>query len=157
MLTIALCFSSCATTQKTQTQQDQTSSTSAKSDTTAAVTRVITTQTVPESQVHMAISVDSLLKLPEGAAYRENKDRAHVEATHHDGIIYITGTCDSLQRQVEYYEALYHNARDALENYRESVIEERASRKSPFSIYMSGVACGIILTVAIIGFIKQSK
>lgn len=157
MLTIALCFSSCATTKKTQTQQEQTSSTYAKSDTTAAVTRVITTQTVPESQVHMAISVDSLLKLPEGAAYRENKDRAHVEATHHDGIIYITGTCDSLQRQVEYYEALYHNARDALENYRESVIEERASRKSPFSIYMSGVACGIILTVAIIGFIKQSK
>ena len=143
--------------QKTQTQQEQTSSTYAKSDTTAAVTRVITTQTVPESQVHMAISVDSLLKLPEGAAYRENKDRAHVEATHHDGIIYITGTCDSLQRQVEYYEALYHNARDALENYRESVIEERASRKSPFSIYMSGVTCGIILTVAIIGFIKQSK
>ena len=157
MLTIALYFLSCATTKKTQTQQEQTSSTYAKSDTTAAVTRVITTQTVPESQVHMAISVDSLLKLPEGAAYRENKDRAHVEATHHDGIIYITGTCDSLQRQVEYYEALYHNARDALENYRESVIEERASRKSPFSIYMSGVACGIILTVAIIGFIKQSK
>ena len=157
MLTIALCFSSCATTQKTQTQQEQISSTSAKSDTTAAVTRVITTQMVPESQVHMAISVDSLLKLPEGAAYRENKDRAHVEATHHDGIIYITGTCDSLQRQVEYYEALYHNARDALENYHESVIEERASRKSPFSIYMSGFTCGFILTVVIIVFIKQSK
>lgn len=154
MLTIALCFSSCATTQKTQTQQEQISSTSAKSDTTAAVTRVITTQMVPESQVHMAISVDSLLKLPEGAAYRENKDRAHVEATHHDGIIYITGTCDSLQRQVEYYEALYHNARDALENYHESVIEERASRKSPFSIYMSGVTCGFILTIALIYFLN---
>ena len=54
----------------------------------------------------LAISVDSLLKLPEGAAYRESKDRAHVEATHQGGIIYITGTCDSLQRQVEYYEAL---------------------------------------------------
>ena len=78
MLTIALCFSSCATTQKTQTQQDQTSSTSAKSDTTAAVTRVITTQMVPESQVHMAISVDSLLRLLEREASHESKARAYV-------------------------------------------------------------------------------
>ncbi len=44
MLTIALCFSSCATTKKTQTQQEQTFSTSEKSDTTAAVTRLIATQ-----------------------------------------------------------------------------------------------------------------
>ena len=109
---------------------------------------------VPESQVHMAISVDSLLKLPEGAAYRENKDRAHVEATHHDGIIYITGTCDSLQRQVEYYETLYHNARDALESYHESVIEERASWESPFSIYMKGLTSGFILTIALIYFLN---
>jgi hypothetical protein len=80
-----------------------------------------------------------------------------VEATQKDGVIYITGTCDSLQRQVEYYEALYHNARDALESYRESVIEERATRKSPFSIYLSGVTCGFVLAVALTGFIKQSK
>ncbi len=105
----------------------------------------------------LTISVDSLLRLPEGAAYRESKDRAHVEATHRGGVIYITGTCDSLQRQVEYYEALYHNARDALENYHESVLEERESRKSPFSIYLSGMACGIVLAVSIICFIKQSK
>lgn len=105
----------------------------------------------------LAISVDSLLKLPEGAAYRESNDRAHVEAARQGGIIYITGTCDSLQRQVEYYEALYHNARDALESYQESVIEERATRKSPFSIYLGGVACGFVLAVALTGFIKQSK
>lgn len=61
--------------------------------------------------------MDSLLKLPAGAAYRESNNRAHVEATQKEGIIYIIGTCDSLQRQVEYYEALYHTARDALEQY----------------------------------------
>ncbi len=103
----------------------------------------------------MAISVDSLLKLPEGAAYRENNDRAHVEATHHDGIIYITGTCDSLQRQVEYYAELYHNARDTLESYQESVKEERETRKSPMSIYLSGVACGLVLTVALYILLKH--
>lgn len=123
----------------------------------SAVASLITTHPVPPSRVDLAISVDSLLRLPEGAAYRRSNERAHVEATQKDGVIYITGTCDSLQRQVEYYEALYHNARDALESYRESVIEERATRKSPFSIYLSGVTCGFVLAVALTGFIKQSK
>lgn len=115
---------------KTQTEQTQTSSTSEKSDTTAAVTRVITTQTVPESKVDMVISVDSLLKLPEGAVYRESKDRAHVEATHRGGVIYITGTCDSLQRQVEYYESLYHTARDALEQTEQSLRQEKEKKRN---------------------------
>lgn len=112
---------------------------------------------VPASRVNLTVSVDSLLKLPEGATYRRSNERAHVEAYQKDGIIYITGTCDSLQRQVEYYEALYHNARDALESYQESVIEEREARESPFSIYLNGVVCGVVLTVALISFIKQSK
>ena len=80
---------------KTQTEQTQTSSISEKTDTMSMVTRLITTQTIPESRVDLTISVDSLLRLPEGAAYRESKDRAHVEATHRGGVIYITGTCDS--------------------------------------------------------------
>ncbi len=105
----------------------------------------------------LTISVDSLLRLPEGASYRQSNKRAHVEASQKDGVIYIIGTCDSLERQVEYYEALYHNARDALESYRESVIEERESRESSFSIYLNGVACGVALTIALIGFIKQAK
>lgn len=105
----------------------------------------------------LTISVDSLLRLPEGASYRQSNERAHVEASQKDGIIYIIGMCDSLERQVEYYEALYHNARDALESYRESVIEERESRESPLSIFLNGGACGVALTVALIGFIKQSK
>lgn len=159
MLTIALCFSSCATTKKTQTQQEQTSSTSAKSDTTAAVTRVITTQMVPESQVHMAISVDSLLKLPEGAAYRESNDRAHVEATHQGGIIYITGTCDSLQRRVEYYEALYHTARDALEQAEQSLLQEQQKKISTtpwwvdLALLMVGYAVGVAATI----FVTKDK
>ncbi len=115
---------------------------------------------VPESQVHMAISVDSLLKLPEGAAYRENKDRAHVEATHHDGIIYITGTCDSLQRQVEYYEALYHTARDALEQKQSELMQERQKRSEPLGnpilIFVLGLVGGILITTTF-NFRKYGK
>lgn len=160
MLTIALCFASCATTKKTQTEQTQTFSTSEKSDTTSAVTRVITTQTVPESKVNMAISVDSLLKLPEGAVYRESKDRAHVEATHQGGVIYITGSCDSLQRQVEYYESLYHTARDALEQTQSQLTEERQKRSeplgNPITIFTLGFVGGA-LTSTTIKLFKHGK
>ena len=78
--------------------------------------------------MNLAVSVDSLLKLPEGAAYRGSNDRAHVEATHQGGVIYITGTCDSLQRQVEYYESLYHTARDALEQTEQSLLQEQQKK-----------------------------
>lgn len=131
MLTTALSFAGCAATKKTQTQQTehtQTSSVSAKSDTVSSQLRLIQTQPVPESRVNLAVSVDSLLKLPEGAAYRGSNDRAHVEATHQGGVIYITGTCDSLQRQVEYYESLYHTARDALEQTEQSLLQEQQKK-----------------------------
>ncbi len=80
----------------------------------------------------LAVSVDSLLKLPESASYRESKNRAYVEATHRGGgVIYITGTCDSLQRRVEYYEALYHTARDAREQKQSELTQERQKRSEP--------------------------
>ena len=98
----------------------------------------------------LAVSVDSLLKLPEGAAYRESKDRAHVEATHRGGVIYITGTCDSLQRQVEYYEALYHTARDALEQTHDQLTQERQKRSEPLGnpvlTFVMGLVSGILTT-----------
>ncbi len=108
------------------------------------------TQTVPESKVDMVISVDSLLKLPEGAVYRESKDRAHVEATHRGGVIYITGTCDSLQRQVEYYESLYHTARDALEQTEQSLRQEKEKKTKPsWFILLLECSTGIIIGIAL--------
>lgn len=98
----------------------------------------------------LTISVDSLLKLPEGAAYRRSKDRAHVEATHRDGVIYITGTCDSLQRQVEYYESLYHTARDALEQTKQSLRQEKEKKSEPsWLILLLECSCGFIAGIAV--------
>ena len=117
---------------------------------------------MPESRVSLAISVDSLLKLPEGAAYRESKDRAHVEATHQGGIIYITGTCNSLQRQVEYYEALYHTARNALEQKQDELnrAEEGRRDSSLFDkLYLlaTGIAAGASFTTIFRIFKKDQK
>lgn len=107
--------------------------------------------------MNLTISVDSLLKLPEGAAYRESHDRAHVEARQRGGVIYITGTCDSLERQVEYYEALYHNARDALESYHATVQEEAKTGESPLKIFVEGLALGFVAGISLTYFIKISK
>jgi len=101
--------------------------------------------------VNLAVSVDSLLKLPEGAVFRESKDRAHIEAKQKGGVIYITGTCDSLQRQVEYYEALYHTARDALEQKQNELIQERQKRSDPLAdpilIYVLGIVSVVLVTI----------
>ncbi len=86
---------------------------------------------IPESKVEIAVSVDSLLKLPEGAAYTKRSGQANIKVATHGDTVYITGTCDSLQRQVEYYEALYHTARDALEQQHEQYQQERKQRTSP--------------------------
>lgn len=107
----------------------------------------------------MAISVDSLLKLPEGAVYRESKDRAHVEATHQGGVIYITSTCDSLQRQVEYYEALYHTARDALEQTQSQLIRERQKKTdtTPSWLFLTTLMFGYFVGAAVTIFITKDK
>lgn len=107
--------------------------------------------------MNLTISVDSLLKLPEGATYRESHDRAHVEARQRDGVIYITGTCDSLARQVEYYEALYHNARDELESYHATVQEETKTRESPLEIFVKGLTLGFVAGISLTYFIKYSR
>lgn len=112
---------------------------------------------MPESSVEMRISVDSLLNLPQGATYHRKSGQAHAEVSIRGDTIYVTGRCDSLARQVEYYEALYHNARDALESYHSTVQEEAKARESPLRIFVKGLALGLVAGISITTFIKYSK
>lgn len=102
----------------------------------------------------MAVSVGSLLKLPEGAAYTKRSGQANIKVATHGDTVYITGTCDSLQRQVEYYEALYHTARDALEQHEAQYQQERRQRTNPLIIgvvnLIAGLFAGVFLTSIII-------
>lgn len=107
--------------------------------------------------MEMTISVDSLLKLPQGATYHRKSGQAHAEVSIRGDTIYVTGTCDSLARQVEYYEALYHNARDVLESYRETVQEEAKTRESPLMIFVKGLILGFFAGILLPYFIKISK
>lgn len=162
ILMAALCLPGCATTKKTQTEQTQTLQTVTIRDTVQTFTRIIQTEPVPESRVEMTISVDSLLKLPQGATYHRRNGQAHAEVSIRGDTIYVTGTCDSLARQVEYYENLYHTARDALENQsRESAKSE--SKKQPYpswlliTAFIFGVTGGAISTIFIIAKFHKNE
>ena len=63
----------------------------------------------------MGVAVESLLELPAGASYRAKSGQAGAEVTVINDTVYVTATCDSVMREVELYEELYHAARDALE------------------------------------------
>lgn len=107
-------------------------------------------EVIPESRTQMAIPTDSLLKLPAGAVYRSTSGRAHAEVSLRGDTVFIAGTCDSLSRQVEYYEELYHTARDALGNYRESIEQKQKRGSSPIKSVIAslivGMVAGAILT-----------
>lgn len=160
ILTAVLCLPGCATTKKTQTEQVQSQQIVTVHDTIQTFTRIVQTEAVPESRVEMRISVDSLLKLPQGATYHRKSGQAHAEVSIRGDTIYVTGTCDSLARQVEYYENLYHTARDALEaQNRESAKAESKERSYPtwllITTFILGLAFGAITTIFII--VKQQK
>ena len=157
ILTAVLCLPGCATTKKTQTEQTQSQQIVTVHDTVQTFTRIVQTEAVPESRVEMRISVDSLLKLPQGATYHRKSGQAHAEVSIRGDTIYVTGTCDSLARQVEYYEALYHNARDALESYHATVQKEAKTRESPLKIFVKGLVLGLVAGISLTFFIKYSK
>ena len=100
-------------------------------DTTTAVIKEIRWESVPRSEVTLRLSVDSLHKLPAEASYSKRSGRAQVEVRARGDTVYITGSCDSLQRWVEYYAALYHSARDALEEQEAHYEQESKERGMP--------------------------
>lgn len=161
ILTAVLCLPGCATTKKTQTEQTQSQQIVTVHDTVQTFTRIVQTEAVPESRVEMRISVDSLLKLPQGATYHRKSGQAQAEVSIRGDTIYVTGTCDSLARQVEYYEKLYHTARDALEAHRELAKSESKERPYPSWLLMTtfifGLAAGAITTIFIIAKLSKNE
>ena len=111
---------------------------------------------VPSSKAEIAIPVDSLLKLPSQAVYTHHSGQATATVAKKGEVIYVAATCDSLQREVEYYEELYYKARDALEKANRtsnSVKDKEESRTSLFEdlwLMLTGIVCGIGMNYAII-------
>ena len=112
------------------------------------------------SQAQIAISVDSLLRLPAGASYYKRSGQAGAEVSLKGDTILVTATCDSLQREVEYYEEQYYATLEALDKLKDNVKTEREHRSNPIKIALAALMTGLIVGVisAIIILTKiQSK
>ena len=69
------------------------------------------TETVPQEEAKLEISLAELTNLPEKAEYRAKTGRASATVKKKGGTIVVYATCDSLQRQCEYLEPSCRSAR----------------------------------------------
>lgn len=101
------------------------------------------------SEVKLEIPTDSLLKLPEGSSFHAESGQARLDIGKgkEPGTIVVYASCDSLQRQCEYYEretAIYRNAYGTLQSLFE---EERERRSNPVKTFFAGFFAGIAITI----------
>lgn len=105
--------------------------------------------TVPSSLAELAIPMDSLRRLPEGAAYTKRSGQATVSVTLKNDTVEAYASCDSLQRLVYEMEERLRQTHDLAA--RAETIREPA--RIPFRTrlkwYLSGVLTGIILVIII--------
>ncbi|MDE7440649.1 MAG: hypothetical protein K2M69_00575 [Muribaculaceae bacterium] len=117
---------------------------------------------MPSSKAEIAIPVDSLLKLPSQAVYTHHNGQATATVAKKGEVIYVAATCDSLQREVEYYEELYYKARDALEQYKDSVQTEAKQQPSNLwaklvTLFALGFVAGAFTIILIIITKREEK
>ena len=120
---------------------------------------------MPSSKAEIAIPVDSLLKLPGQAVYTHHSGQATATVAKKGEVIYVAATCDSLQREVEYYEELYYKARDALEQKEREMDSVQTETKQQSSnlmvklitLFWMGFAAGVLTIIFIIIFKRHGK
>lgn len=157
ILSLVLSFQSCKPTRLSDSHQDllQTKATE-KVDSMKLATKVILKESIPASKAVIAVSLDSLIKLPLGAKYSVRNDRSTAEVSITGDTVYITAMCDSLERWVEYYESMYSST---LEMYEESQHQFQQEYKK----ITGGCAVAVIiltllyLTIVIITINLKSK
>lgn len=119
------------------------------------------TETVPQEEARLEIPLAELADLPEQAEYRAKNGRAGATVKNKGGTIVVYATCDSLQRQCEYYERQTASYRRALEQQKNEARTEKERSSNPWKTlplaFIAGVATGTVLTRLIVGCIRQNK
>lgn len=91
------------------------------------------------------------MKLPPGASLREHSGQATADITKSGDTIYVTASCDSLQRQVEYYEAAYNNLRMVFDDYHNAIRTVDKQRTNPIKtcviVFIAGIIAGALTTI----------
>lgn len=154
ILITALSCTGCATGRKVRMEETGTEVAMTATDTASSAIKVIRLETVPMSRAEVAIPVDSLMKLPAEAVYSERSGQATATVERKGNVIYVSATCDSLARELEYYEEQYYRARDALERHEEHAEtdkkEQYESIWNPLVVFIMGLLGGVLLTITFI-------
>ena len=108
-----------------------------------------TPEIIPPARATLSVPLDSLRKLPGGAAYTERSGQATVSLTFREGDVIASARCDSLERLVfELAEQLYSRG--------EQTEQKEEKKEAPVATFgqrlkwcSSGVLIGFILTVII--------
>ena len=121
IVTDALFLQACATKRQTSSQ-NQTSADSV--ETVTGVRVAVSHETVPMEQAAVGMPLDSIPTMPEGTSYTARKGRATVEVKRIGNRMEAYATCDSLERQVEYYaelaywyQRMYESSRDEQQSH----------------------------------------
>lgn len=96
---------------------------------------------VPASKATLRIPAAEFKGLPVGATYTDKNGRASVSMGLKGDTIYVTAACDSLAREVEYYET-------ELSRIRSEWKKEAVTTKTPFKTLFIR-----FLTVSVFGFL----
>lgn len=117
---------------------------------------------MPADSTRLAMPLDSLLALPQGAVYEAANGRAHAKAyvaRQGDGpqVVYVDAWCDSLARLVAWYESREQTsggtARAETTDAQNAVRTEKehppnAAKKAIF-LFIAGIAAGAVTTILI--------
>lgn len=112
---------------------------------------------IPMSEVSLRISVDSLLKLPKAASYQARSGQASAKVEKSGDTIYVWATCDSLQREVEYYQSLYEWECKRSRLYRSQYDEAVEQRHDPLKLGGACLLAGFLAGIYIIATTNKTK
>ena len=112
---------------------------------------------IPASALKLTIPVDSLRKLPEGAAYRGKSGQANLTVgTDGSGNIVAEASCDSLQQLVLWYEEELTRIRSETRN--ETLNDVQMEEKRPpnrMGTFITGVLVGLLAGVLLTLKVKR--
>lgn len=152
IMMIALFLSGCATSRKASVATEE-SVKQVSADTLQSEMRRTWTEAVPQEEAKLEIPLSELTNLPEKAEYRTKHGRASASVQNKGGTIVVYATCDSLQRQCEYYELQMAIYKEALEQQKNEARTEKERCSNPWKMlliaFVVGVATGTVLTIIV--------
>ena len=116
---------------------------------------------MPMSRAELEIPLDGLRNLPEGASFQKRSGQANMSLATKGNSIIATATCDSLQRDVEYYAELYFSTLEELEEMQERSLEamkeEKGCSHTPLLSSIITLSAGIIVGMTVTLIIKTRR